>query len=89
MPAWYSVDNKKQLINELTYYFYDLFHYNLPKSQNDLSPLLVEYRLNILSSYLLQNTFKPKSGLTMTDYKNKQIKKNECSLDTLLTISYL
>ncbi|WP_295360631.1 hypothetical protein [uncultured Pseudoramibacter sp.] len=82
-PSWYTLNQKKELINDFVYYFYDLFSYNLPKANNDLTPKHIEYRLNILATYLLQDQFKRKSGIIITDYKRKKINNTEIPLNTL------
>lgn len=84
-PSWYTLNQKKELINDFVYYFHDLFSYDLPKANNDLTPKHIEYRLNILATYLLQDQFKRKSGLVITDYKRKKINNTEVSLNTLET----
>lgn len=84
-PAWYSLNKKKSLINNIVKYFPELFTYNLSKANNDIMPQIIEYRLNILGSYLLHGQFKKKSGLTVSEYKQKQIKKYEYSINALDT----
>ena len=77
LPAWYSIDERKRLIDDLTEYRHDLFSYNLPVSKNDKTPNIIQYRLSVFASYLIENVLKPKNNDIITNYKSKKIKQNE------------
>lgn len=77
LPAWYTLDERKRLIDDLTEYRHDLFDYNLPISKNDKTPAIVQYRLGVFASYLIENVLKPKNNDIITNYKSNKIKQNE------------
>lgn len=77
LPAWYSLDERKKLVRDFTEYRNDLFDYNLPISKNDKTPAIVQYRLGVFASYLIENVLKPKNNDIITNYKSNKIKQNE------------
>lgn len=80
LPAWYDSEERNKLVSDLTDSRPDLYQYNLPENKRDKHPEMVENRLSMLGSYILEPVLYPRNGLISSEYKKNEILRNETVL---------
>lgn len=85
LPTNLELEDRIKLCEEILEKYPNQFKYILPKNSSD--PNIVgnraSMRLEIMGSYILDASPKDKEYPTLTDYKEKRIKKNEINMSGL------
>lgn len=85
LPTELELEDRIKLCEEILEKYPDQFRYIMPKNSSD--PNIVgnraSMRLEIMGSYILDASPKDKEYPTLTDYKEKRIKKNEINMSGL------